>query len=109
MLAWFRSLFGALLNALFDGLSWFIDNVIGTVIDWVMDLAQWGIDLLPDWVVDLDVHAKVNSIWNMDAVSFWFYLLPVAECFAIFTVAMTAIATIRSVRYLIGWIPTIEG
>ncbi|MGD1915979.1 MAG: hypothetical protein ACFCBV_07320 [Phycisphaerales bacterium] len=109
MLAWFRSVFGALLDALFDGLSWFIDNVIGTIIDWCMDLAQWAVDLMPDWVGDLNVHSKVEEIWALDSVAFWFYLFPISECFAIFTLTATIIATIRGIRFIVGWIPTIEG
>ena len=100
---------GALVDALFDALAFLIDKLLVSTIELAVDLAQWGVDQLPSVFGDIDLSGRLAEIWAWEGVACAVYLVPIAECFAIFVITLNAVAIIRGLRFVIGWFPTIEG
>ena len=109
MFNWFKTLYESTLGATFDALAWFTDKVLLGFVRLAMSLATWVLDQLPPVFQQLDVASRLNSLFQHDAVALALYLLPLSECAALFTLAFGAAMFIRSLRFIVGWIPTIEG
>ena len=109
MFAWFKALATAFLDAFYQAMAFLVDGLVGGLIRLSISVAQYFIDLLPDFMGDMQLQDKVDQLWNLPGIEFALYLFPIEECFAIWAIGMGASVFIRVARHIIGWIPTIEG
>lgn len=81
----------------------------------VLFLVELFAETLPNFVWSILPESATEELQNLDLTPLtelgeaftWFY--PVWGIGAIYTVAWTTAGAIRLVRFIIGWIPTVEG
>ena len=100
----------SLLGYLADFFAWMWDWVVywfkeafATISQYLLDLAeQNGIEIDPADLIDrMDTFANL-----LDSVNYW---LPIKVVFGIFAAEWAVRLSMRFVRWIIGFIPTIEG
>lgn len=109
MFSWFRDVFIALQTEFWESLSVFVDYVLEYMLQTIYDVFEWFRARFPDVMGALDIEGALNTIWSNQYYDIVSFLVPVRELFAIWAVAMVIAGTIRMTRYIVGWIPTIEG
>ncbi len=109
MFSWFRSVFMSFQVEFWESLSVFVDWVIEQTLVMVYGVIDFFVDLFPDVMGDLDIENRLNTVWSSQYYDIVAYMVPIRELYAIWAVGITAAVFIRITRYIIGWIPTIEG
>ena len=103
------------LNAPVQMWAFLIDLIFGfatKITDWItVFLTQTFVNLVaeivPQFFVDFVNQPVVMTILGLTTDVFWFY--PVIPVLVIYANAYTIAGLIRVVRYVIGYIPTVEG
>ncbi|MFG0249792.1 MAG: hypothetical protein ACF8OB_12970 [Phycisphaeraceae bacterium JB051] len=103
-------LLASLLGYLADFFAWVWDWVVIWFQDAFDVISQWLIDLAESNGIDIDPSSLSNKIDTfaglLESVNYW---LPVKAVFAIFVAEWAVRLSMRAVRWIIGFIPTIEG
>ncbi len=109
MFAWFRSVLITLQQEFWESLSVFVDAVLEYMLQTLFGVLDWFRDQFPNVMDTLNIDGTLTAIWASPFYDIAAFLIPVRELFAIWAVAMVLAGTIRITRFIIGWIPTIEG
>lgn len=109
MFAWFKALASAFLDAFYAAMAFLVDELVGGFIRLAISVAQYFIDLLPDFMDDVQLQDKVDQFWSLPGIEFALYLFPIQECFVIWSILIGPAVFIRTARHVIGWIPGMDG
>ena len=109
MLTWLYGLWASFQEEFWQSLSVFVDWVIERSLIVVYGLLDFFVGLFPDVMGDLDIQNRLNAVWSSEYYAIASYMVPIRELYAVWAVGITAAATIRITRFIIGWLPTIEG
>lgn len=108
MFNWLRGFLASLVAEIHNVIATMASAILGLLMEALVGVTQFFVDLMPG-TDSIDISAALDMIYNSPHYDFVMYLIPFRECFAIWLVAVGIAATIRTLRFAIGWIPTIEG
>ena len=114
---WMSSKYDAFLtflNELIDAVLVELAGMMQSFLEW---LKEWALELMAalelraeQMGIDIDPQAVIDGLSDVgDFVDDIDWIFPVYEMVGIMAAGLGAAAGVRLVRYIIGWIPTVEG